>query len=258
MLSQGFNADSAGNIGTAGLVSASAPALTAGTYAPKSLTLAGAERVDGSGTTQPISAVSLPLPALASTSTLQTVTNTTLSAISGQLPVSLGAKTGANSLAVVLASDETVPISAVSLPLPAGAATSAIQATQQTTLSAISTQLPTALGQKTSANSLAVVLASDEIIPVTQPMSTTATPTAIAASTTSVVLLAASATTKGWIIVNDSISILYVGYFGTTSPTSYSLKLMPNQTASEYLSYGGVLSGIWVTATGTAHVTQLL
>lgn len=68
--------------------------------------------------------------------------------------------TGANALKVD-GSAVTQPVSAASLPLPTGASTSALQ-TQ------ISGQLPTTLGQKTSANSLAVVIASDQsAVPVT-------------------------------------------------------------------------------------------
>jgi hypothetical protein len=53
----------------------------------------------------------------------------------GGAAVSLGIKTSANSIPVVLASDEaTLPVSAASLPLPAGAATSALQTTINTTL----------------------------------------------------------------------------------------------------------------------------
>lgn len=49
----------------------------------------------------------------------------------------------------------TQPVSAVSLPLPTGAAS-------ETTLSAASAKLPATLGQKTMANSMAVALASDQ------------------------------------------------------------------------------------------------
>lgn len=49
----------------------------------------------------------------------------------------------------------TQPVSAASLPLPLGAAT-------ETTLSTMSAKLPATLGQKTMANSLAVVVASDQ------------------------------------------------------------------------------------------------
>lgn len=59
----------------------------------------------------PISATALPLPTGAATAALQTTGNAILTAISGQLPATLGAKVSASSFSVVLASDETVPIS---------------------------------------------------------------------------------------------------------------------------------------------------
>jgi len=55
----------------------------------------------------------------------------------------------------------TVPVSAASLPLPTGAST-------ETTLAAVSGKLPATLGQKVSAQSMAVVLPSDQIVPVSQ------------------------------------------------------------------------------------------
>lgn len=68
------------------------------------VTGANALKVDGSAVTQPVSAASLPLPAGAATSALQTQ-------ISGQLPTTLGAKTSASSLSTVLATDQApIPI----------------------------------------------------------------------------------------------------------------------------------------------------
>jgi hypothetical protein len=120
--------------------------------------------IDGSGVTQPvsgtfwqatqpISAASLPLPTGAAT-------EATLAALDAKVT------TTANGIKVD-GSAVTQPISAASLPLPTGAATEA-------TLSAISAKLPSTLGQKTMANSFAVVLASDQsAIPVTfSPTST--------------------------------------------------------------------------------------
>lgn len=61
----------------------------------------------------------------------------------------------------------TQPVSAASLPLPAGAATSAAQTTMQASLSSIDGKLGT-LGQKTMAGSAPVVIASDQsAIPIT-------------------------------------------------------------------------------------------
>lgn len=102
---------------TGASTAAKQPALgTAGSASADVITVQGiasmtALKVDGSAVTQPISAVSLPLPSTAATSTLQTSGNSTLSTISGQLPSTLGAKTTANSMAVNIASDQTVPIS---------------------------------------------------------------------------------------------------------------------------------------------------
>lgn len=76
---------------------------------------------------------------------------------------------------IVDGSGFTQPISASALPLPTGAATSALQTTGNTSLADIDTtvgdisaQLPATLGQKTMDNSLAVAIASDQSsIPVT-------------------------------------------------------------------------------------------
>lgn len=74
-------------------------AQTVSAAAPLPVTISG-----GVGT-QPISAVSLPLPTGAATAVNQSATNTALAAISGQLPASLGIKTAAASLSVGPASD---------------------------------------------------------------------------------------------------------------------------------------------------------
>jgi len=93
-------------------------------------------------------------------------TETTAQAISGQLPATLGQKAGANSLAVVVASDQTaIPASQSgtwnitnitgTVSLPTGAAT-------ESSLVAMSGKLPATLGQKLSVDSLSVTIASDQ------------------------------------------------------------------------------------------------
>jgi hypothetical protein len=98
--------------------------------------------------------------------TVSTVTN--LAQMGGQ-PIAMG--TGVRSVGtqrVTVATDDLVPISAASLPLPTGAATEA-------TLSAMSGKLPASIGQKAMAASLAVVLASDQsAVPVTLAAGATA------------------------------------------------------------------------------------
>ena len=76
----------------------------------KITTTANGIKVDGSAVTQPVSATSLPLPTGASTSALQTTGNSSLSSIDGKLN-SLGQKTMAASVPVVLASDQSaIPV----------------------------------------------------------------------------------------------------------------------------------------------------
>ncbi len=146
-----------------GATTAALPSYTTGTTNPLSLTTNGLLRTDGSNVTQPISAVSLPLPTGAATETKQdtgntslasidtklTTTNSSLSSIDAGIPAALGAATIANSMPVNIASDQIVPISATSLPLPTGAAT-------ETTLSSI-------LGNQTD---------GDQVTKVTVPQST--------------------------------------------------------------------------------------
>lgn len=106
-------------------------------------------------------------PALAlgaSTSALQGTGNTSLSSIDGKI-------TAVNTGAVVVTTMPTVSVSVSSmptvvsisgtLPLATGAATSALQGTGNTTLTAISGKLPSTLGAKTGSASLSIVPASD-------------------------------------------------------------------------------------------------
>ena len=124
---------------TGAATAAKQPALgTAGTPSTDVITVQGrsgmtALVVDGSAVTQPVSAVSLPLPSGASTSALQTTGNSTLSAIAAQLPATLGQKTSANSMAVVISSDQ----SAVLTKGPTNATPSLASGTATTTPTAV-------------------------------------------------------------------------------------------------------------------------
>jgi hypothetical protein len=145
--------------------------------------------------TQPVSAAALPLPAGAATSALQTTANTSLSSIdtklTNPLPVSGTVTTGgltdtqlrASAVPISVATmpstpvtgtffQATQPVSAASLPLPAGASTSALQTTGNTSLSTIATNTP-AVGQAAMAASSPVVIASNQSsVPVTLPTTT--------------------------------------------------------------------------------------
>lgn len=127
----------------------------------------------------PVSASSLPLPTGAATSSLQTSGNASLSSIDGKM-ASLGQKSMAGSMPVAIASDQsTLAVSAVSLPLPSGAATAANQATEIASLSSIDGKLGS-LGQKAMAGSAPVVIASDQS---TLPVSASALPLPSGAAT---------------------------------------------------------------------------
>ncbi len=79
----------------------------------------------------------------------------------------------------------------------------------------------------------------------------------VASSASSVTLFAASGTTKGRTIFNDSTAVLYVKFGATASATSYTVQL----AAGDYYEfpvpvYSGVVDGIWASANGNARVTS--
>lgn len=100
----------------------------------------------------------------------------------GGTSVSLGSHVSASSMPVVIASDQaaipvtgtffqaTQPVSAVSLPLPTGASTSANQTTANSSLSSIDSKTP-ALGQALAAASVPVVLTAAQLTTLT-PLTT--------------------------------------------------------------------------------------
>lgn len=169
------------NQGTAAVVASAWPIKISDGTTVAAVTLANALKVDGSAVTQPVSAASLPLPSGASTSANQVTELASLASIDDKLPGTLGQKASALSLAVVFASDQSaLSVSAVqsgtwninnisgTISLPTGASTSALQTSGNSSLSSIDGKL-NSLGQKASANSMPVVLASDQsAIPVSQ------------------------------------------------------------------------------------------
>ncbi len=185
-------------------------------------------------------------------------TETTLSSIDAGVPASLGQKTMANSMPVVIASDQSaVPVSVASLPLPSGAATEAtlsafktanhtdllavqgyidqlegyvdgIEAligTSNNSLANIDAGTPAALGQTTMANSQPVVLASDQTsIPVADILQgTTGTQAALTVGTSAVLVNVSGSNLtarKSVTLENNSLVTIYWGYTsGVTTST---------------------------------------
>jgi hypothetical protein len=89
----------------------------------------------------------------------------------------------------------------------------------------------------------------------------TGTETNVAASTSSVTVLAANASRKGATFFSDSTAVLslLVGT-GTASTTVFTVKLFQNDyyELPEYSTgvYTGIVSGIWTSATGSVRVTE--
>ena len=133
-----------------------------------------AVKVDGSATTQPVSAASLPLPSGAATESgnLATIATQTsaINTAQGNGANGITMPTGGAGLMGWLSGiynklSNTLSVGVTTLPsLPAGsnAIGSVTVSNLPSTQAVSSTQLPTTLGQKTSANSLPVVLASDQ------------------------------------------------------------------------------------------------
>ena len=145
----------------------------AGSGDKATVTVALALKVDGSAVTQPVSASSLPLPSGAATSAAQTTGNTSLASIDSKLTAPLSV-TGPLTDTQLRAS--AVPVSAASLPLPSGAATSANQSTEIASLSSIDSKIPASL---TVSSTRLLVDGSG----VTQPVSATSLPLPTGAAT---------------------------------------------------------------------------
>ena len=283
--------------------------------------LAGRVLVDGSGVTQPVSAVSWPLPTGASTLAAQTAGNTYLASIDSKLtspitvqgpltdaqlraspvPIS-GAVTVSNFPAVQpisaaslplpsnaaqeagghLASIDTklsgplpvtgpltdaqlrasaVVVAASSLPLPSGAATAAAQTTGNNSLASIDAGIPAALGQATMANSMPVVLASNQSTVPAGIFAANAAVTNVAVTVLSTTLLAANPNRKGLIIRNAGGNTLYIGFSASTSVLSATRTIgtAVGDETYEFLGpvYTGVISGIRSSGAGDAVITEL-
>ena len=169
--------------------------------------------------TQPVSAVTLPLPSGASTLAEQQTQTTSLSAIDTGIPAALGQALMASSMPVVLPSDQTVAISAASLPLPTGAATSAKQDTGNTSLSSID-------GKITAVNTGAVVISSGTIttitnaVPTKAPVNAAGSGSAASATVSTVITLTAPANTAGFVLMNLDTSTANIRWaVGRTATT---------------------------------------
>lgn len=192
----------------------------------------------------------------------------------GGAAITLGQKAMANSLPVTLPNDETVPVSAASLPLPTGAAaaaqlpaslgqkamaasTSVTVANDQSAVPVSATQLPASLGQKAMAASLPVVIASDQgAVPISQAATTHGKARNLGAVAA---IKGAAGTLYGVQVVNSSAATAFVQIFdlatggvtlGTTTP-DLELEVAANSTVSLTLPAAGVAFAAAISAAST-------
>lgn len=150
----------------------------------------------------------------------------------------------------------TQPISAAALPLPTGAATSALQTSGNATLTAISAQLPPALGAQTTAASLSIVPATGAVFNVTSNVSTTGTITSVALSISSTTALAANSARKGFIVYNDSLAMVFLAFAATASTTAFSTKIQAGAEYEPGEDYTGIITFVASAAVGNLRVTE--
>lgn len=103
---------------------------------------------------------------------------------------------------------------------------------------------------------LVVAISPNSSISTAARVVTTSTPTNVAASITSVTVLAANANRINGYIFNDSTATLTLKYGATASATSMIVKLFTNDVWNIDDGYKGIIDGIWSAATGSARVTE--
>jgi hypothetical protein len=114
------------------------------------------------------------------------------------------------------------------------------------------------VGSKTSANSVPVVIASDQgTLTVAAAGSATGTSTSQASSITNITLLSANASRKGATVYNDSTKSLFLKLGATASSTSFTSKLAAGAYFEVPFNYTGIIDGLWDVANGSARMTEL-
>lgn len=236
-------------------------------------------RTDPTGTTtQPISAASLPLPTGAATETTlasrasasnQTTagTQTTMVNDGTRTATIKAASTAAiatdTALVVAVSPNNSVAITAASLPLPTGAATSANQTTLGSQTSKINDGTNTAAVKAASTAAVAadpalvVAVSPNNIITSTPQKAATSTTSQVSSSASVVTILASNANRLGACIYNDSSKTLTIKLGSTASATDHTTQLRAGDYYEVPFSYTGIITGLWASVNGAARVTEL-
>lgn len=126
-----------------------------------------------------------------------------------------------------------------------------------TTLTYTDSGAITPTGALPTANTARIVTATDPVKPATGTLAN------VAASASSVTLLAANAARKGAMITNDSSALLYVKLAASAASTTSYTVVLAGAAAAPFVYYevpfgfAGEIRGIWASATGNARVTEL-
>lgn len=151
--------------------------------------------------------------------------------------------TDAGTTRVTISSDSTGQVK-----LAAGAATiGALTANQSVNLTQLAGSAVGVGRLGSAAAAFRVVLAG----------TSTATPTNVAASATSVTALASNTARAGATFFNDSTSLCYIQFGAAASSTSYVAQIQPSGYYEVPFGYAGSISASWTTATGNMRVMEL-
>jgi hypothetical protein len=132
-------------------------------------------------------------------------------------------------------------------------------ATRQVTYSGDVAHLaPTSLVTLTGADDAKIATDVSEAapLPVRAARPSTGAGSTVAASATSVQLLASNANRLGAVVHNDSTAVLRIALGFTASATAFTFRLQAQETVV-LPPFTGAVNGIWETATGAARITEL-
>ena len=166
----------------------------------------------------------------------------------GSTAPTVGSKTSANSVPVVIASDQGAVAVTVS-----GVATAA----NQTTLGSQTTKINDGTNTAAVKAASTSAVAADPALAVAPRQAGTATLSNVGASVTSVTLLAANVARIGATVYNDSTALLYIKFGTTASVTSFTVRVASQGYYEVPFGYTGRIDGIWASANGSARVSEM-
>lgn len=107
-------------------------------------------------------------------------------------------------------------------------------------------------------DSLTTSLKVKVVSTVSGPVVGTSTLSNVSASASSVTVLASNSSRLGAVFYNDSTETCYLKFGSTASSTSFTYKLLTGEAlVIKSPVYTGIVTGIWVSATGSMRVTEL-